>query len=120
MIIFEYSFVGVIKKNVVFATYLADQHLAGANIKHRNLCVCMRLSIVRKSNVNQKKYGLFIVRLSHFRCAAVNSVASDSQICRIYYFAGFFLALSHFESRRRIFFFCSLSSQWHLSFIPKV
>lgn len=44
--------------------------------------------------------------LGHFCICvfAVNSVASDSQICRIYYIVGFFLALSHFESRRLIFF----------------
>lgn len=98
-----------IKKNAVFATYLADQHFGWARTWNRiPECVqyahcesvCARLWQIHTHKQNPNLW------LGHFCICvfAVNSVASDSQICRIYYIVGFFLALSHFESRRLIFF----------------
>lgn len=68
----------------------------------RALWICMR-ALMTNTHTHTQNPNLW---LGHFCICvfAVNSVASDSQICRIYYIVGFFLALSHFESRRLIFF----------------
>lgn len=79
----------------------------GANIKRRN-CEWPALNCLQMRQLKRKREEVsfycepFLVCVCVCVCIAVNSVASDSQICRIYYIVGFFLALSHFESRRPI------------------